>query len=124
MTSKLEEAEWKLDCLNSRMDAVCELSSRADADSKSGTVTVVLSNEFDLGAYGGGEVEYTVKVTYKFDLEFSGVRSADWTTTDRLSGKEISVPKNKLPMAAIQRAVEKDIARRRGEIVSEAAEKL
>lgn len=124
MPNRLDEVEWRLDCLSSRMDALREPPSRADADGRAGTTVVVLSNEFDLGAHGGGEVEYAVKVSYKFDFEFAGVRSADWTTTDRLSGREIAVPKGKLPTAAIQRAVERDIARRRGEIMSDAAEKL
>ena len=42
MASKLDESEWRLDCLNSRMDALCELA-RFDGEMRSWKIRGLLA---------------------------------------------------------------------------------
>ena len=122
MSSKLDEAEWKLDCLNSRMDALCELSSRADAAGKSGTIVLQMNDELDLGRLGFGEIEYSVAVVYKVEMTptLKSIKGGDWT----LEEGESSVARGKWPMAAIEKAIQRRVEQRRSDITSEVMEKL
>ena len=89
--SKLDDLEAVVIALKARADSLM----RADGATKSGTKTLVSSEELDFGKLGYGEVEFYIKAVYKIDFEFKSIKSIDWTGND-------DKPDRSPPRAAIE----------------------